>query len=118
MSTTTAIIIGQVLAELLKVTQKISDLKKYRALMISTATNFYGIQNIESAENVSSIELTNIFQTKACPVPEKYTEWDNIEIKGPMTIKEMVYYIENKYKINVNGINSGKHDLYRSEERR
>lgn len=113
MATTTALIVGLTLSELMKVGQKISDLGKYRAMHINTALNTYWIIKVEKAEIVKGEENDEVLGYPTIAVPEGFTEWGKIEIKGPMTIEQVVKHIQNTYNVETNVITSGELILYR-----
>ena len=113
MATTTAMIIGQVLVELLKVAQGFTNLNKYRALFINSALNFYWINAVEDKVVITGERLNEALNSPTIPVIENQTEWDKIEINGPIIIEDFVNHIKTKYNIDVTVIGSGPHSLYR-----
>ena len=47
-------------------------------------------------------------------VPGKFTKWDKINVKGPMTVKDFKDYFEKTYDIEVSMITYGTATIYSS----
>jgi len=113
MATTTALITGAVLSELLKVAQNITDLDRYRGLHINTALNSYWITRVEKAGIITGGRNDEVLGFPTIAIPEGCTEWDRIEIKGSITIQELIDHISKTYNVEVSVIVSGTFVLYR-----
>lgn len=46
--------------------------------------------------------------------PGKFTKWDKIDIKGPMTINDLVAKVESELKMSVSIVSYGSKSLYTS----
>ena len=99
-SSTTSAITGFVASQIytLLYSNKIELLKEIR---LNTATNSYFIsqpQKIIGKENIKGRNKLII------AVPEKWTSWEHIEIKGSITIQEFFDYIKKKYNVIIKGM--------------
>lgn len=45
-------------------------------------------------------------------IPEKFTKWEKIDVKGPMTVEELKNHFEKTYKIEVSMITYGTSTIY------
>ena len=105
-ATTTASITGIVSLQLytLYQTQKIDYLRNcYMNL---------GINSILMSEPQEVIKMKDkdydpILLTAVKAVPENWTVWDKIVIKGPMTCQQLIDYIQEKYNVEVSIITAG-----------
>ena len=82
-----------------------NDIKYFSNLSFELAKNYYSISYPEEVNKSKDIEPTsNKLGIKN--IPSEFTIWDNIEIKGPLNVKDFIDLIENKYEFNINFINS------------
>lgn len=103
-ATTTASIAGLVSLQLFTLyqTNEIEFLRDDYFNFSINAFNFCYPGECEEIKKEESIQL----------VPEKYTIWDFIEINESFTIKNLIEYIKNKYKVNVTSITCYNKILY------
>ena len=118
MATTTALIIGTVLSELLKVAQGVTDLSRYRQYYINLACNLYQIRNLVAAEPIQGEAFNEKLNSPTTAIPEGHTMWDRIEIKGPLTIAEFADHIMKQYGVNLRSITSNGVIIYTGTNRK
>ena len=82
-----------------------NEIKYFNNLSFELAKNYYSISYPEEVNKSKDIKPTsNNLGIKN--IPSEFTVWDNIEIKGPLNIKDFIELIEKKYDFNINFINS------------
>ena len=82
-----------------------NDRKNFKNLSFELINNYYSISYPEEVNKSKDIEATsNSLGLKN--IPSNFTIWDNIEIKGPLNVKDFIDLIEKKYDFNINFINS------------
>ncbi len=117
MATTTAFIVGVVLGELPKVVQGFKNLALYKNLNGNLATNYYVRVKPASAPQITGADNDPQFGSATVAIPDKFSEWDKIDISGPMTVGEFVKYIKNTYKVRVTMVYANKQQIYTSYDR-
>ena len=100
--TTTATIAGAVALQLYTTFQT-SEIKYFRETYFNFNSNFYYFSLPPEAMKTEDKEPTSINGAFKA-VPEGWTSWDRIEIKGSKTCGELCEYMKEKYGINVDTI--------------
>ena len=70
----------------------------------NTADNFYQINNPSDVIHIEDEEYNPLLDGPTIAVPPKWTVWDIINIKGPLTCQQFIDYMKNKYNVNIKGI--------------
>ena len=99
-SSTTSAITGFVASQIYTLLYS-NKIELFKEIRFNTATNSYFIsqpQKIIGKENIKGRNKLII------AVPEKWTSWEHIEIKGSITIKEFFDYIKKKYNVIIKGM--------------
>jgi ubiquitin-activating enzyme E1 len=113
MATTTAVIVGAVLGELIKYVQGFKDLALYKCLNINMAINFYQITLPNAPRKIVGKNMDPMYNNQpTCVFPEECTCWTKIDLKGPMKIGEILAKLEKEYQVTVRNISCGKRQLY------
>ena len=72
----------------------------------NTSFNLYQINNPSDVIHMKDEEYNIIFDGPTKAVPNGWTVWDIIEIKGPMTCLEFVDYFQKEYEVKISSISS------------
>lgn len=59
-------------------------------------------------------EMSIIYFGPVKSVPSKWTAWDRINIKGPLTFNQFIQYFDKHYGVEVSSITVGKYMLFSS----
>ena len=81
-------------------------LKLFRNYYINLGLNGYNYSNLPKKRLHNNI----------LDIPKNWTEWDFIILNGPLKISEFIKEIEEKYKVIVKSIHSGKSMIYREND--
>lgn len=102
--TTTSSIVGFISSQILTLLQT-TDINHLRQINIDLSTPFFLVYRPKKPyKNKDKINPITKIITKA--IPENYTCWDFIEIRGNKTVNELIDFINDKYKIEINGLYS------------
>ena len=102
--TTTSSIVGFISSQILTLLQT-TDINYLRQINIDLSTPFFLVYRPKKPhKNKDKINPITKITTKA--IPENYTCWDFIEIRGNKTVNELIDFINDKYKIEINGLYS------------
>lgn len=112
MATTTALIVGVVLGELIKVAQGIKDIFKYKVIHSNLATNFYLVAYPREPPIIKGKELDEAIGLPTKAVLQNTTCWTKIEIQGTMTINELIAKIDKDYNVTVEDIYVGNFQIF------
>jgi ubiquitin-activating enzyme E1 len=100
-ATTTSIVAGFVTLELYKLVMGFKDIERFNNVFLNLAIPYFG-----SADPI------------ACPVTnykdKKYTQWDSFEVRGDMTLQDLVDHFDNKYDIELEAITHNSFMMYSS----
>ena len=77
-------------------------LKLFRNYYINLGLNSYSYSNLPK----------KILHSEINDIPKDWTVWDSILLYGPLTIKEFINKIEEKYIVKIKSIHSGKAMIY------
>ena len=103
LANTTASITGFAAFQLLTLvnSQEISLIKNCN---FNTAINFYQINNPSEVIHIEDEEYNPLLDGPSIAVPPKWTVWDIINIKGPLTCQQFIDYMKKNYNVNIKGI--------------
>ena len=108
-ASTTAAIVGIVALQIyvLKTTE---DIKYLRDCYFDFERN---VINFEFLWKVKYIKEENNYKL----IPEKFSDWDYLEVNGPLSIKHFIDYIKQEYNVKVKSIFSNKKVLFDTNEK-
>lgn len=112
-ATTTAMIVGAVGIEMMKVVQGFNSLEDFRNTFVNLGVSLFVFTEPSPAKKTEDLEHDPLMMnnpTKA--IPSGFTIWDTIEIKGPLTVQNMIDLIKDTYNVNVSLISTGKYSIY------
>lgn len=101
-ATTTAMIVGCVCNEILKVALKVDKIELYKTAFVNLALPMFVFSEPPPAIEIKTRENDPIMLGKVTSVPEGHTKWGRIDAQGPLTYGELVKKIENEYKVKLN----------------
>ena len=102
--TTTSSIVGYISSQIFTLLQT-TDINYLRQINIDLSTPFFLVFRPKKPyKNKDKINPITKILTKA--IPENFTCWDCLEIKGNKTLNELIDFINQKYHIEINGIYS------------
>ena len=103
LATTTAMIVGAVQNELIKVINGCKDLTKFRNGYYNLA--ILGFDTGQPPPPLKTIDGINSANVNIKAIPHPFSDWDFIEINGPISTKEFLYFLKEKYNVNCSSIN-------------
>ena len=109
LASTTAVIAGFVSLQIYTILQT-DDIKYMKNIGLNLGTSWFSISHPEEVNIIKDYVDNNIIKIKA--IPSHYTVWDNIEIKGPLTVKEFFEYFKNKYNVEIEFLNYGSKCIF------
>ena len=104
-STTTAVITGFACMQLITLINS-EDISLIKNCYFDSSLNVYQFNNPDEVIHMKDQEYNAILDGPTIAVPEGWTVWDIITIKGPMTCQEFIDYIKKEYNVNILGIAS------------
>jgi len=110
---TTATISGLVSLQIYIIPQT-NNIYYFRSIGFEMKTNIYSISSPEEVNYMKNKDATCDSLPIIC-IPNKFSVWDNIEIKGTKTVKEIIAFFKINYDVDLLNINSGIFVLYDSE---
>jgi ubiquitin-activating enzyme E1 len=113
-ATTTAMIVGAVGIELLKIVQGFDKIEDFRNSFINLAIPLMVFTEPIEASKVKDCEMDPIMFAPVKAIPQGWTIWDTIEVKGSKTIQEFIDFLKEEYKVNTTLISSGALAIYNS----
>ena len=99
---TTASITGLVCLQIYNIIQS-KNRKTMRSSNINLGYPFFDLYFPNPKIYIEEIEKKSKFETKH--IPNNFTSWDKIEIKGPLSAKEFYNYFKNNYNADISYLN-------------
>jgi len=112
-ATTTAMVVGAVGMEIIKFLLN-KKAETYKNVTINLALPLWVFNDPLPPIMNEDKEFDPIMCGPIKVIPGKFTKWDKIDIKGPMTIGEMKTHFEEKYGIEVSMITYGSATVFSS----
>lgn len=81
-----------------------NDISLIKNCYFDSAFNFYQFNNPSDVINIQDQEYNPILDGPSIAIPNGWTVWDIINIKGPITSKEFIDYLKRKCNVNILGI--------------
>ena len=81
-----------------------NDISLIKNCYFDTAFNLYQFNNPSDVIHIHDQEYNPILDGPSIAIPNGWTVWDIINIKGPMTCKEFIDCLKRKYNVNILGI--------------
>ena len=113
-ATTTAMIVGAVGMELVKVVQGFDKIEDYRNGFVDLAIPLFVFTEPIEANKAKDVEMDPIMFGPIKAIPEGWTIWDTIEVRGSRTIQEFLDWLKDTYKVATTLVSSGTLAVYNS----
>jgi ubiquitin-activating enzyme E1 len=101
---TTACIAGFVAIQLYSVLIS-DDISFFRNIGLDLGTSWYSTGIPEEVRKYKEIKIKN---ENSNSLNEKYSVWDSIKVKGPLTAKQIIDLFKNEYNVEIDYINSNE----------
>ena len=111
---TTAMIVGAIGMELVKVVQGFDKIEDYRNGFVNLAIPLFVFTEPIEANKAKDVEMDPIMFGPIKAIPEGWTIWDNIEVRGSRTIQEFLDWLKDTYKVATTLVSSGTLAVYNS----
>ena len=98
-ATTTAVVAGLVSIEMYKMIQGLKDVEKYKNAFLNLALPFYAFSEPILAPKNKYYDV-------------EWTLWDRYDIKGDITLQELLDIFENEHKLEISMLSQGVCMLY------
>ena len=117
--TSNAVITGLVSMQIYLLAKLMVDKEKNVNSLLETNDALHLFRNYyidlgKNSYSYSHIPEKIIIETTNCSVLKRYSAWDSIIIKGPLTINEFLKIFSEKYNIKIFSISSGKSMIFNS----
>jgi len=109
--TTATTITGALSLELFKLTLN-QGIQMMRNMFLNLEVPMYVCSEPAEPTKTEDKEYHNIFMGPVKAFPSAFTPWDTIDIKGPMTVLEILQYFKKKYGIKISILCSSSTMLY------
>jgi len=113
-ATTTAMIVGAVGMELFKIVQDFNKIEDYRNSFINLAIPLFVFTEPIEASKAKDCEMDPIMFGPIKAIPQGWTIWDTIEVKGSRTVGEFFQWLRDEYKVETTLLSSGTLAIYNS----
>jgi len=107
-------ITGCVSAEILKYVQEFTDLDKFKNAFINLALPLFVFSEPDEVKKIGSKDFDPIMCGPIKSIPDPFTIWDKVVVKGPMKLKEMIEHFKQTKNVPITLVTSGKVCLYNS----
>ena len=98
-ATTTSVVAGLVVIEMYKMIQGIKDVEQYKNAFLNLALPFFAFSE-------------PILAPKNKYYENEWTIWDRFDVKGDITLQELLDYFEKEHKLEVSMLSQGVSMLY------
>lgn len=113
-ATTTAMIVGAVGMELYKVVQGFDKIEDYRNSFINLAIPLFVFTEPIEANKAKDVEMDPIMFGPIKAIPQGWTIWDTIEVRGSRTVQEFLDWLRTEYGVDTTLLSSGTLAIYNS----
>lgn len=118
--TSNAVITGLASMQLYLLAKLLVEKEKYNNNIIETEQALKLFRNYYIYLGLNGYTLSNlakkIIHSEKNDIPKGWSDWDTIELKGPMKISEFLKQLEANYNIKINSIHSGKSMIYKKDD--
>ena len=118
--TSNAVITGLASMQLYLLAKLLVEKEKYNNNIIETEQALKLFRNYYIYLGLNGYTLSNlakkIIHSEKKDIPKGWSDWDTIELKGPMKISEFLKQLEANYNIKINSIHSGKSMIYKKDD--
>ena len=111
-ATTTAMIVGCMCNEIMKIVQKVDKIELYKNSFINLAIPLFVFSEPAPPVKIVSKEMDNLMGGPVQAFPEGHTKWDRVEMKGPLKLGELMEKIQKMYNVEVSMVACGELPLY------
>jgi ubiquitin-activating enzyme E1 len=109
-ASTTATIVGFACMQIFTLLNS-DDTSLVKNCFFNTAFNFYQINNPSDVIHMEDKEYDIIFDGPLKAIPQGWTVWDIINIKGPMTCQNFIDYLLKEYEVKITSISSNSKSI-------
>ena len=111
LATTTAAITGGVALQICTLMHR-NDLESFRNFYINLGLNIYMLNEPDAMKKNKDKDFDVILGSAVKAIPANFSIWDNIEVRGPKTVKQFIQELKENYKVDVSSIEVGQTILY------
>jgi len=111
-ATTTAMIVGCMCNEIMKVIQKINKIELYKNAFVNLALPMFVFSEPAGAILIKSKEFDPVMGGPVQAVPEGHTKWEHIDIHGPLKLQELIDKVVKDYKVETTMVVCGELPVY------
>ena len=111
-ATTTAMIVGCMCNEIMKIAQKVDKIELYKNSFINLAIPLFVFSEPASPVQVVSKEMDKLMGGPVQAIPEGHTKWDRLEMKGPLKLGDVMEKIQKMYNVDASMVACGELPLY------
>ena len=110
-ATTTAMVVGAVGIEILKLAQDF-EMEKFKNSFMNLALPFWLFSEPLPKIVQKDKEMDIIMMGPVKAIPPEFSNWDKIIVKGPMKLKDFLNWVKENYKVDVSIVGSGQFCIY------
>ena len=114
-ATTTAMITGCVTTEIYKFVQGFKEIETYKNSMINLALPYFAFSEPYPVAKEKA-EFDQVLQCNVKPIPDGYTIYDKIIVKGPLTVEGLIAELKREYSVDVTFLEFSRFDKDKKEE--
>mmetsp|Transcript_21772 Transcript_21772/g.16117 ORF Transcript_21772/g.16117 Transcript_21772/m.16117 type:complete len:183 (-) Transcript_21772:41-589(-) len=111
-ATTTAMITGCVSTEIFKFVQGFDNIELYKNGFINLALPLFLFSEPTEVNKTKSKELDPILGCPVKAIPENFTIYDKVVVKGPLTFQQFFDHFKTNYNVEISLISCGKIALF------
>jgi ubiquitin-activating enzyme E1 len=109
-ATATAMIVGAVGFEIFKYVLG-KDVSKFRNAFCNLAIPLWLFSEPLPPIKMKDKEYDEVLMGPVKAIPQGWTKWDKVQVKGPKTLKEILEHFQSTYKVNVSILTVGESDV-------